>query len=74
MKSAIIISNIELRKILSCNNATEILLFKGEKIFIDTIKAYDCPLISNDYELTRSIRNESSLFHPHLVELVKGEL
>ena len=70
MKAVIVISHKELSKLLACKNSSAFLLHKGCRLFIDTIKSYNCPLIANDYEFTRTIVNESSKFHPHLVELI----
>ncbi len=70
MKSVIIVTNEELYEICSCSNSSDILVHKKNRVFIDSVKAYNGPLINNNYELTRQITNETSKFHPHLVELI----
>ncbi len=71
MKGVIAVTPQEKYDILSCSNSSVFLLHKGHRLFIDSEKAYNCPLINNDYELTRQITNESSRFMPHLVELIE---
>lgn len=70
MRAVIVMSHSELKRILSCPNSALFILHKKDKIFIDSVKSYSCPLIDDDYALTRSIVNESSKFHPEIVEII----
>jgi len=73
MKAVITITQKEKHTLLSCPNASKFLLHKKDRLFIDSVKSHNASLVDNDYELTRQITNTTSLFHPHLVELIVVE-
>lgn len=73
MKGVIIINHMEKVSLLSCENASKFLLHKGNRLFIDSVKSYGAALVDKNYDLTRDIISTTSIFHPHLVEVITLE-